>query len=88
VTSIRYCATIFDDKKYINDPVSFSTEKYEKRANPKGHWTIDRILEESRKFDTRKGFRMRSLNAYEAAKRLCFNDEACTHMSPAGKQTK
>jgi predicted GIY-YIG superfamily endonuclease len=51
---------------------------------PKGHWTLERIRKEAKKYQTRSDFAKGSPLAYGAASRKGVVDEVCLHMRRLG----
>lgn len=47
---------------------------------PNGYWTIDRVREESLKFNNRKDFKNGSSSAYDKARNNNWLDDVCSHM--------
>ena len=47
---------------------------------PAGYWTKERCIEEAKKYNTVKEWKLNSLTTYEKAKWLRFLDECTTHM--------
>lgn len=56
--------------------------------NPAGYWTKDRCIEEAKKHETRRDWRIKSVTSYEKAKKNCWMNECCKHMMERARVTK
>lgn len=58
------------------------------KLRPTGYWSIERITEEAKKYNTKKDFRYNSSGAYHKAHKLGIIDSVCSHMKVLGNLHK
>lgn len=58
------------------------------KLRPTGYWSVERVAEEAKKYDTKQSFREGSSGAYHKAHKLGIIDEVCSHMKVQGNLHK
>lgn len=71
---------------YKNGWINEATKHMTKTQKPTGYWTKERILNDAKKYKTRKEWSRSSKSAYVTAHAKKWADDACAHMKKAAQK--